>query len=370
MTPAKIILVIDDDTRFSFGLVAVLKRAGYTVVSAKNGEEGMLAIQKELPDLILCDIMMPPPNGIQLKKELSDDPKLGCIPFLFLTARTSQVDKLAGLESGADDYITKPFDVYELLARIQGVLRRDELGHQRGVEETSQSVEKLRKSISTNLSHEMRTPLTVLLSTLDLVIREKFTTDNDDLFRYVSRANNSANRLKFLIEDLEMLHDIDNGEMATFNQLIDQRFHIKEPIDQVLKIWEANMIKAHIAVNTDMAIYAPRKEFCHVLAHLVDNTCKFSPEGGHIHISIQPYGMGGCIVDVIDQGQGIPIEERERVFERYYQVSQGDTREYGGLGIGLTLARAFAENQGGEIQIMDNPTGCRVRMILPPQSLD
>jgi signal transduction histidine kinase len=363
-------MVIDDDQKFSFGLVAILRRAGYQVVTAKNGEEGLQAIKGSLPDLILCDIMMPPPNGIQLKKELTKDPKTGRIPFLFLTARTAQVDKLAGLESGADDYITKPFDVYELLARIQSVLRRDDLGHQRGVEETTDSVDKLRKSISTNLSHEMRTPLTVLLSTLDLVIREKFTTDNDELFRYVNRANTSANRLKFLIEDLEMLHDIDCGNLTTFNQLIDIKFHIKDPIDQILKIWEAKNLKVHMVINPEINVYAPRKEFSHVVTHLVDNACKFSPVDGHIHISIQPYGVGGCVVDIIDQGNGIPLELRERVFERYYQISQGDAREFGGLGIGLTLARAFAESQGGDVQIMDNPTGCRVRMVIPPQKFE
>ena len=116
--PNRTILVIDDDKKFSLGLVAVLRREGFDVINASNGSEGMAAIRATKPDIILCDIMMPSPNGIQLKEELSTNPELGHIPFIFLTARTAQVDKLAGLQSGADDYITKPFDVNELLARI------------------------------------------------------------------------------------------------------------------------------------------------------------------------------------------------------------------------------------------------------------
>lgn len=366
----KKILVIDDDKKFSFGLVAVLRRAGYLVVTAYNGEEGLAMAKAEKPDIILCDIMMPPPNGIELKKNLRDDSDLSKVPFLFLTARTAQVDKLTSFEIGADDYITKPFDVNELLARIQAVLRREELGRERGVQFSSNELDKLRSSISTNLSHELRTPLTVLLSTLDLVLQEKFIKDNAELNEYVSRANTSAHRLKFLVEDLEMLHAIDRGEINNLHQTIDLRFHLREPIEQTIKNWEKKSLTIKLMINPQLVIYAPRIEFSHVVAHLVDNACKFSPKNGTVVISIQPNGLGGCVVEVVDQGLGIPPELREKVFERYFQASQGDSREFDGLGIGLTLAHAFAQSMKGEIQILDSPNGCRVRLSLPPYKLD
>lgn len=143
MSESTTILVIDDDKNYSFALVAVLQKAGFHVLVAGNGREGLEMIREQKPGLILCDMMMPPPNGIQLKKEISNDSVLGKIPFLFLTARTAQADKLAGLMSGADDYITKPVDSAELLARIHAVLRRDQLSRQRGVMEASSNTEKL-----------------------------------------------------------------------------------------------------------------------------------------------------------------------------------------------------------------------------------
>jgi len=145
---AKTILVIDDNKRFSLGLTGVLKREGFNVKTAYDGAEGLLAIRTEKPDLILCDVMMPSPNGLRLKKELAKDPLLGAIPFLFLTARADSFKKQAGFDNGADDYITKPFDVNELLARIKSILRRDELGHQRGLLESEESIKKLKQSIS------------------------------------------------------------------------------------------------------------------------------------------------------------------------------------------------------------------------------
>ena len=369
MKNMKTVLVIDDDKQFAFGLKAVLLRAGFKVQMAGSGMEGLQSIQTEKPDLILCDVMMPPPNGLQLKKELAKDPQADQVPFLFLSARSALVDKLDGLENGADDYLTKPFEVSELLARILSVLRRDELGRRRGRQEATAALDGLRSGISANLSHEMRTPLTILLSTLELVVREKFTENNQDLENYLELANRSAYRIKFLIEDLEMLHRIDQGWMNSLRQNIDLQFDLKDPLFKIWKVWESKEIHVQLNIHPGACIEAPRFEFSHVLMHLVDNACKFSPFQGKVSVFVEPNGMGGCILDVMDEGEGIPLDLREKVFERYYQVSQGDTRLYGGLGIGLTLARAFAQSLGGEVQIMDSPQGCCTRLVLPPNNL-
>ena len=118
------ILIIDDEPGLLMGLAATIKRSGYGVITAEDGEKGLQKAKETLPDLILCDIMMPPPNGFELRKLMSLDPKLASIPFIFLTARTDPMDKINGLKEGADDYITKPFVTDELLARIEAVLRR------------------------------------------------------------------------------------------------------------------------------------------------------------------------------------------------------------------------------------------------------
>lgn len=370
MNSVKTILVIDDDKKFSLGLVAVLRREGFQVFNVNTGAEGLIAIRNYKPDVILCDIMMPPPNGIELKKEISADPELGQIPFLFLTARTAQVDKLAGLQSGADDYITKPFDVNELLARINSVVRRYERGQQRGIQDSIADLDKLRTNISTNISHEMRTPLTVILSTLELILKEKFFRDNVDLGNYINTASSSAYRLKFLVEDLEMLYDLDQGALSTVPQKVDISFHLKNPINQTLKYWEKKQLNVQLQISSEVIVYAPRNEFGHIVSHLVDNACKFCPDRGRIVISVKPNEIGSCVIEIFNEGIGIPVDLREKVFERYYQISQGETRDFGGLGVGLTLARAYARAWGGDVQILDSLNGCRVRMVLPPRNAE
>jgi serine/threonine-protein kinase len=118
------VLLIDDEVNLVATVRTILKRAGYSFLYAHNGAEGLRMAKERKPDMILCDVMMPPPNGFKVREQLAIDPATRTIPFIFLTARASQTDKLRGLESGADDYIVKPFHRDELLARIKAVLRR------------------------------------------------------------------------------------------------------------------------------------------------------------------------------------------------------------------------------------------------------
>jgi len=118
------ILIIEDEEALVKGLRLNLKDEGYQVAWASDGEQGLEQVFKEKPDLILLDIMLPKKDGLEICRELREK-KIG-IPIIMLTAKGEEIDKVVGLEIGADDYITKPFSVRELLARIKAHLRREE----------------------------------------------------------------------------------------------------------------------------------------------------------------------------------------------------------------------------------------------------
>ena len=107
-------------------------------------------------------------------------------------------------------------------------------------------------------------------------------------------------------------------------------------------------------------------EFARAVFHLMDNACKFSPDGAHITILFRRSGLGGCVLSIENEGSFIPVELREKVFERYYQIQTGDDRPSEGLGIGLTIARAVAEACGGNVTIGNSEVGCKVFMTIPP----
>jgi DNA-binding response OmpR family regulator len=124
---ARTILVIDDEPELVKLLDYNLSKAGYLVLSAKDGEAGLAAARKHAPDAIILDVMMPGLDGWEVCKRLRQDPSTSALPLLMLTAKADEGDRVLGLELGADDYVTKPFGVRELLARVKALLRRSEV---------------------------------------------------------------------------------------------------------------------------------------------------------------------------------------------------------------------------------------------------
>jgi signal transduction histidine kinase len=365
------ILIIDDEPALLLGLAAKIRRQGYRVVTASDGSQGMQKAKEVLPDLILSDVMMPPPNGFELRRLMGEDPRLASIPFIFLTARTGIEDRVSGIRDGADDYITKPFVTEELFARIEAVLRRVQVVQARvraeAQESAQQDMEKLKREILQNFHHELRTPLSNIIMPLELVVNNKFE-DPEEQIRFVRTALSSVDRLESLVTDFILLTNIDNGDLNRIRQRIDTNSHILLPIQKRLERYKTKELEFVHEIKGQGEITAPRHEFIHALVHLADNAFKFSPDRGTVKFSLESDTGGGATIVVENDGLGIPQDLREKVFERYYQVSQGDNREYDGLGVGLFIARAVFSSLGGSVTILNSSTGCRVQAVLPNAS--
>ena len=119
-------LVIEDEAPIRDKIVTVLKYENYEVIDAPNGREGVVSARENKPDLIICDVLMPDMNGYGALAALRDDPDTSVIPVIFLTAAASRADMRKGMELGADDYITKPYTVEELLAAVRTRLERQQ----------------------------------------------------------------------------------------------------------------------------------------------------------------------------------------------------------------------------------------------------
>jgi len=370
------ILIIDDEPALLLGLAAKIKRQGYHVVTASDGSDGMQKAKEVLPDLILSDVMMPPPNGFELRRLMGQDPHLASIPFIFLTARTEVEDRVNGIREGADDYITKPFVTEELFARIEAVLRRVKVAQAHGREEArasaQQDMEKLKREILQNFHHELRTPLSNIIMPLELVVNNKFE-DPEEQIRFVRTALSSVDRLESLVNDFILLTNIDNGDLNRIRQQIDMDSQILLPIQKRMERYKTKELEFVYEIKGQGEVTAPRHEFTRALIHLADNAFKFSPDRGTVKFSLESDTGGGAVILVENEGSGIPQGKqscgqdlREKVFERFYQVSQGDNREYDGLGVGLFIARAVFSSLGGSVTILDSTNGCRVQAVLPP----
>jgi len=361
------ILIIDDDPAILMGLKLKIRRHGYQVLTAKDGNEGIQRVKEDKPDLVLSDVMMPFPDGFEMRRILSQDLKLASIPFIFLTARTDVQDRLRGLREGADDYILKPFNADEVLARIDAVIRRveSERANSRAqAEEIAQKeMEKLKQEILQNFKHELSTPLTNILLPLEIAVNKNLD-DPEEQASFIRTALSNANKLESLTTDLILLASIDEGNLNNIRLPIDMDIHILTPIQKRLERCAAKELEFVSEITCQGQICAPRREFTHAVSHLVDNAFKFSPDRGKVSFSMKTV-REGLLIEVQDEGPGIPPDLQEKVFERFYQISNGVTRKHDGLGVGLTIARAVFESNGGFVKIVESAHGCRVQALLP-----
>ena len=361
------ILIVDDDPAILMGLKLKIKRHGYQVLTAKDGNEGIQRVKEDKPDLVLSDVMMPFPDGFEMRRILSQDLKLASIPFIFLTARTDVQDRLRGLREGADDYILKPFDADEVLARIDAVIRRVEseraLSRMQAEELAHKEMEKLKQEILQNFKHELSTPLTNILLPLEIAVNKNLE-DPEEQASFIRTALSNANKLEALTTDLILLASIDQGNLNNIRLPIDMDIHILNPIQKRLERYAAKELDFIPEINCQGQVCAPRREFTHAISHLVDNAFKFSPDKGKVLFSMKTM-REGLHIEVRDEGPGIPADLREKVFERFYQISNGETRKHDGLGVGLTIARAVFENTGGFVKIVEGTRGCCAQALLP-----
>jgi len=210
----------------------------------------------------------------------------------------------------------------------------------------------------------MRTPLSNIIMPLELVVNNKFE-DPEEQIQFVRTALSSVDRLESLVTDFILLTNIDHGDLNRIRQPIDISNHILLPIQKRSARYKAKELEFVYEVNGEGQITAPRREFTHALVHLLDNAFKFSPDKGKVKLILEIGTNSRAIFLVENEGFSIPEELREKIFERYYQVSQGDNREQDGLGVGLFIAQAVFSSLGGSVTILDSSNGCRVQAVLP-----
>ena len=162
---SEIILLVEDDLALLEGMSDTLEMMGYQTVKTTNGREGLQVLQRVLPDLIISDIMMPEMDGFEFHSAVSSNPELASIPFIFLTAKSDLTDIRKGLRVGVDAYLTKPFDLQDLLLHVQNKLNRFATIRNQSLTQ----LEDLQRQIVTMFSHELRTPLTYIQGYSDLL---------------------------------------------------------------------------------------------------------------------------------------------------------------------------------------------------------
>ena len=298
------------------------------------------------PDLILLDLHMPQPDGLEILRRLRDArSRLGFLPVLVLTGDVGPVARNNALDLGADDFLTKPLDRKEVVLRVRNLLatRRLHVELARAYRHKSEFL--------ASMSHELRTQLSSVIGFSELLLSD--TSDRFDEPRrrkFLAQINSSGRYLLDLTSDILDLAEIESGHIGLRLETV----MIVEVVHGVIRTMEPLAAKKAILIKADLAaagqVEADAGKLRQMLLNLVSNAVKFTPDGGHVTIGARRLA-DTVEISVSDDGIGIAESEFEHLFEEFRQVDSDISREKQGTGLGLALTKRFVELHGGDIRL-------------------
>ncbi len=367
-----VILIIDDNAANIGVIVDYLKEYGFETVVARNGTMGIKRARFSRPDLILLDVLMPDINGFETCRRLKTDNITKNIPVIFMTALSDVEDKVKGFSVGGVDYVTKPVQQQEILARVRTHLMLQaqnrrlkqqaiELEHAKELAESARSVaedaNRAKSTFLANMSHELRTPLNAIIGFSQLMTRSSHLSPED--LENISIISRSGEHLLVLINDVLDMSKIEAGRIM----LSEQSFDLYRLLDDLGDMWRMRAENKNLQLifkrSPDVPRYirADEVKLRQVLINLISNAIKFTKQGGiSLQVSvtkISPSDMEcrehkDLRFEVNDTGPGIAQEEWNNLFEPFMQTKSGrDSQE--GTGLGLSISQKFIQLMGGEM---------------------
>ena len=366
MTAAPSILIVDDQPINVQLLKRKLEREGLHVVPAYSGVEALDLVAQAKPDLILLDVMMPDMDGIEVCRRLQASDDTRAIPVIFVTARTSKEGKIEGLSVGAVDYITKPIDLDETLARVQTQLRflsinREMIALQRRLVDARRAA--TIGAVTQGIAHNLNNLLGVVIGHLDLI--KAYYEKPDQVKKNAQQIENAIGRIVSIIKQLSLLvvRTYPPFAKGSLQQLLES---------SVQRFQTDSKVAAEVTIDNplgELMFDTNYEVFEEVVSKVLSNAWEAydpTPNGPRpisIHTSlIEKSGKDKFLqIRIDDQGHGIDPEVRDRVFEPFVS-----TKHTVGVGMGLTIARHALRNLDGEVMLNDREGGGTSCLLIHP----
>jgi signal transduction histidine kinase len=343
------ILVVDDNLTSLELLSTKLEAEGYEVGKASNGVEGLEKVDTFHPDLILLDVMMPRMDGYEVCRRLKAKEETRYIPVVMLTARTELEDKMMGLELGAEDYMTKPFSLLEVSARVKSLLRMREL--QSKLRE-SEKMAALGEMVD-GIAHEVRNPLV----TIGGLARRLYSHETDEEHkRYAESIISGVERLE------RMIQRIDEYKGVLVSNLIEG--DINEVIKRAVDEARDSIGDKDIVILTSLSEEPPRLKIDATnlkiaIFNILQNSVEAIEVSGEIRVSARPSGES-LLITISDTGCGMDEADIRKIFHPF------QTSKMTGAGLGLTVSYKIINDHGGDIGVTSKKgEGTTVTIILP-----
>ncbi|MBK8434537.1 MAG: hybrid sensor histidine kinase/response regulator [Chloroflexi bacterium] len=364
------ILIVDDTPANLQLLTTTLSKHGYNVRAVTDGRHALMAARAVPPDLILLDIMMPEMDGFQVCAQVKADAKLKDIPIIFISALDETVDKVHGFQLGGADYVSKPFKLEEVLARMEIHLT---LYHQRRQLEQAreqdrlyfEKISQLKDEFVSTASHDLKNPLTNIKLSVDLLRRAAEKNDPHLHQKYLANIYNQVERMQQLITDLLDIVKLETGR-ALVREKVNIRPFLQRVVDDfALVAQESHLELVYESPATELIAHIDPQQLGQALHNLLSNAIKYTPKGGRVQLAAEQHHEQMQIT-VQDTGLGIPEADIPHVFEKFYRVADAAHMSVEGTGLGLSIVQTVVEQHGGRVHLASQLGQGSVFTILVP----
>ena len=363
------ILIADYDRLHIRILGGILKREGHVLAEADSGEKALEVYAQFKPDLVMLDAELPGLDGLETCRRLKQTYGTECAAIVFITAKADSADIVAGLAAGAADYLRKPFNSTEVMARIRAQLKHRVLVHRQSalVEELSQANADKNKFLSM-AANDLRNPLASIFQL------SKFLSDGTvgplppDQLDLVQTIYATSQSMLGMVNELLDVVTIESGELKLNLEPCNVALLVEKCV-YVINI-EASKKKSriHFTVPEErMVFHLDAAKMKQVIDNMLTNAVKYSPPGSDIKVRAQLSTDNATFsIGVKDQGPGIPENERDKLFKDFGRLSVKPTGGEKSTGLGLAICRKIVDAHGGTIVAENQPEGgCEFRVTLP-----
>jgi len=376
--PIETILVVDDDELNCTLAKESLAAAGYAVTTVAGGKEALASFKERIPDLVLMDVMMPGMGGFETCRQMRALPHGVDVPIVFLTSLVDLGAHKQALEVGGDDILTKPFNRTELFMRVRSMMwmRRLRGELRSGYTLISSQRDSLiraqmqKEELFNFIAHDLKNPLQIVLGCAQHLTVMKGPIEAPESLEHIRHITNSA---KQMVQMVFNMLDINLNENGVFIPKISE-VRIPELIEQVCGEMELRGQTRQVVIQRSTQLRVPNISadpdiIRRLLENLIGNAIRYSPTGGSVLVEARTLDNDVFELRVRDQGKGIPLEYREKIFERYVQLDPNSMIH--NQGMGLTFCRLAADVHGGRIWVEENsPKGSCFCIQLPTAKVD
>ena len=344
------ILMVDDNPVNLQVLNSMLKQSGWRPRPVTSGQLGLQAARNEPPDLVLLDVNMPEMNGYEVCEQLKADTRLAGIPVIFVSALGETMDKVRGFAVGGVDYITKPFQLDEVRARVTAhlELRRQRRELQASYDKLCES-ERLRDSLVHMIVHDLRSPLTAISAYLQLFGQEAKEKLGAETQEDIASAMHATRNMVRMINGI-----LDVSKMEAQMMKLDLReCDLVQVVGQSLDDLESLVGARRLAFERPAAparVLADQEIVSRIVQNLLANAMRFTPADGEIRVGVVVEAEH-VRVFVADTGPGIPPDFRESIFDKFVQLDGSALHRNRTTGLGLAFCKLAVEAHGGRIGV-------------------